>query len=242
MPTELHRATTSRRSGPVSSSSASSWYCGPEGRRPGDLAAVACAVLIVGLGAALGITVTYGVPVTNALVAGLFLLLILHMVSRDIQPQERRLTRPAMSTRKRTSRSAKQGRIAVALDLVRASSAQERTDTHEAASSRPQSGMPSTSRQNRSAARTRHRRARSPVRPASARSTNRCTAEPPPFLFSARPRPSTRTPTRCRRSSPSRDVARSSTRGRARSPRQRPEALDQTLEVVEYEQRRPSLR
>jgi len=67
-----------------------------EGWRPRIPAAVVCAVLIVGLGAALGITVTYGAPVTNALVAGPFLLLILHMASRDIEEKPGWLTRRAL--------------------------------------------------------------------------------------------------------------------------------------------------
>jgi hypothetical protein len=69
-------------------------------------------------------------------------------------------------------------------------SAQESTDTHEAASSMP-SGMPSTSRQMR---RTCERPASSRAKPGTtwaARSTKRCTAAALPFPFSTTPRPST---------------------------------------------------
>ena len=91
-------------------------------------------------------------------------------------------------------------------------SAQESTDTHEAASSMP-SGMPSTSRQMRSACEYPASSRAKPGTTCVARSTNRRTAEAPPFPFSARPRPSTSNTHSLWTLSRSREVVRSSTFG-----------------------------
>jgi peptidoglycan/LPS O-acetylase OafA/YrhL len=55
-----------------------------EGWRPRIRGTVAGGVLVLGLIAALAVTARLGAPVTNALVAGPFLVLILHMAGRDI--------------------------------------------------------------------------------------------------------------------------------------------------------------
>ncbi len=118
-------------------------------------------------------------------------------------------------------------------------SAQERTDTHEAASSMP-SGMPSTSRQMRSACEYPASSRAKPGTTCVARSTNRRTAEALPFPFSARPRPSTSNTHSLWMFSRSREVVRSSTlRGALDHLAQKRGALDEMLEVVEHEERGP---
>ena len=67
-----------------------------EGWRPRVPAVVVWGVLVVGLAAALGVTLRWGAPVTNVLVAGPFLLLILHMARLDIEGSPGWLRRRAL--------------------------------------------------------------------------------------------------------------------------------------------------
>ena len=117
-------------------------------------------------------------------------------------------------------------------------SAQESTDTHEAASSMP-SGMPSTSRQMRSACEYPASSRAKPGTTCLARSTNRRTAEALPFPFSARPRPSTSNTHSLWTFEPlPRRRQELDVRGALDHLAQKPGALDEMLEVVEHEQRR----
>ena len=119
-------------------------------------------------------------------------------------------------------------------------SAHESMETHEAASSTP-SGKPSTSLQMRRASSVaRRRRARSPARPGVARSTKRRSAPELPSPFSARPRPcDVEHPLALHVQALARRGQQLDVRRALDDLREQVGALDEVLEVVEHEQRRP---